>query len=169
MFLKFSVGQDIYNASKQAISPYSQFSNVTKEFGLNYYRTIDPATGLVTMDAHKLRELNPDENARVWNVSGNNSDRITYPSSYFVEDGSYLRLATVTLGYTLPERLTKKAHISRLRVYFTGNNLAVWTNYSGYDPEVNSADSTTPAVKPGYDANPYPRNRSYVIGVNLSF
>ncbi|MCM1093119.1 MAG: TonB-dependent receptor [Lachnospiraceae bacterium] len=169
VFLKFSVGQDIYNASKQAISPYSQFSNVTKEFGLNYYRTIDPATGLVTMDAHKLRELNPDENSRVWNVSGNNADRITYPSSYFVEDGSYLRLATVTLGYTLPERLTKKAHISRLRVYFTGNNLAVWTNYSGYDPEVNSADNTTPAVKPGYDSNPYPRNRSYVIGVNLSF
>ena len=55
------------------------------------------------MDAHKLRELNPDENSRVWNVSGNNADRITYPSSYFVEDGSYLRLATVTLGYTLPE------------------------------------------------------------------
>ena len=169
VFLKFSVGQDLYNANKQAISPYSQFSNVTKEFGLNYYRTIDPATGLVTMDAHKLRELNPNESARLWNVAGNNADRITYPSSYFVEDGSYLRLATVTLGYTLPSKLTKKAHISNLRVYFTGNNLAVWTNYTGYDPEVNSADSKTPAVKPGYDSNPYPRNRSYVIGVNLSF
>lgn len=168
VFMKFSVGNDIYNATKHSMSPYSPFANVPTEFGNNYYRLIDPATGRETKNVAVLKALNPDEAARTWALSTNNSNTITYPSSYFVEDGSYLRLAQVTLGYSLPTKLLKKAHISKLRIYFTGNNLATITGYSGYDPDA-SAKNDNIICTPGYDSSTYPLSRSYVVGVNLSF
>ena len=85
--------------------------------------------------------------------------------SYFVEDGSFLRLQNVTVGYTLPKKVTKKWGVDRLRVYFTGANLFCLTNYSGYDPEVDIQNGLTPSV----DYNRYPRSRSYLLGINLSF
>ena len=88
-----------------------------------------------------------------------------YTHSYFVEDGSFLRLQNVTVGYTLPKKLTKKWGIERLRFYFTGSNLFCITGYSGYDPEVDIQNGLTPSV----DYNRYPRSRSYLLGVNLSF
>ena len=81
------------------------------------------------------------------------------------EDGSFLRLQSLTLGYTLPKQLTRKWGVDRLRVYFTGSNLFTITNYSGYDPEVDIQNGLTPSV----DYNRYPRSRSYLLGVNLSF
>lgn len=169
IFMKFAVGHDIYNATRHSMSPYGQFQNIPKEFGDNYYRMIDPATGMKTTDLAILKALNPDEASRVWNLGTYNSTMITYPSSYYVEDGSYLRLAQVTLGYTLPAKLTRKAHISNLRIYFTANNLCTITGYSGYDPEVSAGDSDYVACTPGYDSSMYPRSRSYVVGLNLSF
>ncbi len=169
IFMKFAVGNDIYNATRHSMSPYGQFQNIPKEFGDNYYRMIDPATGLKTNDLAVLKSLNPDESSRVWNLSSYNSTMITYPSSYYVEDGSYLRIAQITLGYTLPQALTRKAHIQTLRLYFTANNLCTITGYSGYDPEVSAGDSDAVACTPGYDSSMYPRSRSYVIGLNLTF
>ena len=116
----------------------------------------------------RLRELNPNEAARTWSLTENNASYITYPSSYFVEDGSYLRLAQVTFGYTFPQKWMKKALISNLRIYFTGNNLATWTKYSGYDPDASSKNDDV-ICTPGYDSSAYPMSRSYVVGVNLSF
>lgn len=167
LFVKFAVGQDIYNATKHSMSPYSLFQNTQKEFG-NYYRTVDPQTGRRATSAEVLRTLNPDESGRTWSLSTNNLGNITYPSSYFVEDGSYLRFATLTLGYTLPKDLTQKAYIQNARVYFTVNNLATITNYSGYDPEVSSAKDEV-VCTPGYDSSTYPRSRSFVVGLNLTF
>ncbi|MEB3374081.1 hypothetical protein SFC43_14990 [Bacteroides sp. CR5/BHMF/2] len=88
-----------------------------------------------------------------------------YMMSYNVEDGSFLRLNTLTLGYTLPVYFTKKIGISNLRFYFTGYNLWTLTSYSGYDPEVNMMNGLTP----GIDSNKYPRSRTYTFGVNLTF
>ena len=85
--------------------------------------------------------------------------------SYSIEDGSFLRLQNVTVGYTLPQIISKKIGISKLRAYFSGYNLFCLTNYSGYDPEVNVQDGLTP----GIDDNVYPRSRMYTFGVNLSF
>ncbi len=85
--------------------------------------------------------------------------------SFFIEDGSFLRLQDVTIGYTLPKKLTDKIHINRLRVYCSGYNLWLWTNYSGYDPEVDVQSGLTPGV----DYNRYPRSRNFVFGVNLTF
>jgi len=84
---------------------------------------------------------------------------------YFIEDGSFLRLQDVTIGYTLPKELTRKAGMEKLRVYFSGYNLFLWTNYSGYDPEVDIQSGLTPGV----DYNRYPRSRNLVVGVNLTF
>ena len=88
-----------------------------------------------------------------------------YTLSNFVEDGSFLRLNDLTIGYTLPTNITKKWGISRLRFYVTGSNIFCLTSYSGYDPEVDIQNGLTPNV----DWNRYPRSHSYLLGVNLSF
>lgn len=168
VFMKFSIGNDIYNATKHSMSPYAMFQNVPSEFGDNYYRLIDPVTGQQATSLARIKELNPDESSRTWSLNKTNSSYITYPSSYYVEDGSYLRLAQVTLGYSFPKNWLKKVMVSNARVYFTANNLATITGYSGYDPEVSAANDNV-ITTPGYDSSTYPRSRSYVIGLNLTF
>lgn len=168
VFMKFSIGNDVYNATKHSMSPYALYQNVPSEFGDNYYRLIDPNTGQKATSLERLKELNPNESSRTWSLSSVNSGYITYPSSYYVEDGSYLRIAQLTLGYTLPKNWLRKVLISNARVYFTANNLATITGYSGYDPEVAAANDNV-VCTPGYDSSTYPRSRSYVIGLNLTF
>ena len=85
--------------------------------------------------------------------------------SYAVEDGSFLRLNSATLGYTLPSVWTKKVGLSKVRFYVSGNNLFTLTGYSGYDPEVNIATGLTPNI----DYNRYPRSRTYTFGAQLTF
>lgn len=167
VFMKFSVGNDIYNATKHSMSPYALYQNAPTEFANNYYRLIDPQTGQRATSLDRITDLNPNEASRTWSLSTRNSSYITYPSSYYVEDGSYLRVAQVTIGYTIPREFSQKAHLSHARIYFTANNLATITGYSGFDPEVGAADGV--AVTPGYDSSTYPRSRSYVVGVNLTF
>ncbi|QZT36359.1 TonB-dependent receptor [Halosquirtibacter xylanolyticus] len=87
-------------------------------------------------------------------------------SSRFVEDGSFLRLKNITLGYTLPVKAVKSIGISKLRVYGSVQNVFTITNYSGYDPEVSSSTSD---MMPGYDIAPYPTARVWNLGVNISF
>lgn len=85
-------------------------------------------------------------------------------SRRFIEDGSYLKLRNVTLGYTISNPIKG---ISSVRVFVTGTNLLTFTNYSGYDPEINSFGSD-PAMR-GVDAGGYPQSRDFTLGVNLSF
>lgn len=80
-------------------------------------------------------------------------------NSRFVEDGSYLRLKNVQLGYTLPESLSAKAGLSRVRFYLSGSNIFTLTNYTGYDPEVGG----------GVDYGNYPQARTFMLGLNLNF
>ena len=84
-----------------------------------------------------------------------------------VEDGSYLRLSQITLGYTFPKAWVNKAYISNARIYFTVYNVATITGYDGYDPEVSAANGV--ATTPGYDSSTYPRSRSFVVGLNVTF
>ena len=167
MFMKFSIGNDIYNATKHSLSPYAMFQNVPSEFGDNYYRLIDPTTGKTATTLARLKELNPNEASRTWSPSKVNTNCITYPSSYYVEDGSYLRLSQITLGYTFPKAWVSKAYISNARIYFTVYNVATITGYDGYDPEVSAAKGV--ATTPGYDSSTYPRSRSFVVGLNVTF
>lgn len=87
-------------------------------------------------------------------------------STWHIEDGSYLRLQNLALGYTLPSKLTEKAFISKLRIYISCQNLFTWTNYSGYNPEVSNRTS---ALTPGEDYGTYPLARTFMAGVNLTF
>jgi len=167
VFMKFSVGGDIYNATKQSLSPYGMFQNVPSEFGNNYYHLIDPNTGQATTNLVRLKELNPNEDSSLWSLSNTNTANITYPSSYYVEDGSYLRIAQVTLGYSFNKEFLQHIAVTNARIYVTVNNLATITGYSGYDPEVSAASGV--AVTPGYDTSSFPRSRSYVLGINLTF
>jgi len=89
------------------------------------------------------------------------------PSTYFIEDGSYLRVKDVTLSYNFKGNLLDRAGISRLQPYVTLNNLLTLTKYKGMDPEVNQWGDSG-AVQ-GIDWGTYPHSRSFVIGVNLEF
>ena len=98
-------------------------------------------------------------------------------SSEWLEDGSYLRLQTLTLGYTLPHTVLNKIHIEKLRIYLTATNLFTITGYSGIDPEVNA----TPTGQSGFYSNlrvfptlnmdfgTYPRARTFTLGGNITF
>lgn len=167
VFMKFSVGGDVYNATKHSMSPYALFQNVPSEFGNNYYNVIDPLTGQAATDLTRLKQLNPNEDSKLWSLNNTNSGYITYPSSYYVEDGSYLRIAMVTLGYSFPRDFLSTVKLTNARIYATVNNLATITGYSGFDPEVSAASGV--AVTPGYDSSSFPRSRSYVLGINLTF
>jgi hypothetical protein len=90
-----------------------------------------------------LAELN--KNAKIWRPGTQAASFIAH--SWAVEDGSFLRLNNISLGYTLPSSLLKKMRMQSLRIYGTVNNVAIWTKYSGYDPEVNTRRGT--GVTPG--------------------
>ena len=168
IFMNFVVGNDVFNMSTQRfIGPYLANQN-TLEKMKNRFTLIDPSTGKESSDLARLAALNPhqyDGNA-LWNISGNNKTAISERSSYYLEDGSYLRLNTITLGYTLPKKLVQRAKISNARVYCTLNNIHTFTDYTGYDPEVSASSS---ALTPGIDNSSYPRSKSWVVGVNLTF
>ncbi|MDQ3846643.1 MAG: TonB-dependent receptor, partial [Bacteroidota bacterium] len=80
---------------------------------------------------------------------------------------SFLRVNNVTLGYTIPTGTLQRIKISALRVYATVNNLATFTNYSGYDPEVSTRRSDP--LTPGVDFAGYPRTKTWVFGANITF
>ena len=84
-------------------------------------------------------------------------------SDMYIQDGSYLRLKNLTLGYTLPRMLTQKIGINRLRIYGRAENLITWTKYWGFDPEIGSSVTSM-----GVDYGVYPQARTYTIGLNVS-
>ena len=85
-------------------------------------------------------------------------------SDLLVYDGSYLRLKNIQLGYTLPEKLTKRVFVSKFRVYVAAENLFTWTKYHGYDPEISSGGTSL-----GIDYGVYPQARVWTVGFNLAF
>ncbi|CAG5067844.1 TonB-dependent receptor P3 [Dyadobacter sp. CECT 9623] len=88
-------------------------------------------------------------------------------SDRFIEDGSYLRLKNLSLGYSLPAAITGKIGISQLRLYVTAQNLVTWTKYTGYDPEVSRNEQAT--LTQGVDNGVYPANKTFLGGLTLTF
>ena len=88
-------------------------------------------------------------------------------SDWAVEDGSFLRLSTITLGYTLPEKIASKLKMKKLRIYASGYNLWLLTDYTGFDPEVSTRRRTN--LTPGVDYSAYPKSKSFVFGLNVNF
>lgn len=104
-------------------------------------------------------------NTDVWHVNG--APQREHLLSTYIEDGSYLRMSNISLGYNLPFRLTSKIKIDKIRVYVAGDNLFLWSKYSGYDPDVNT--SRYGDLYPGYDFGGYPKSRNVRIGTSITF
>ncbi len=163
IFLNYSVGNKIMNANKiEFSSGYTPGANLPAAFN-GRWRNVDNNGNLIT-DPTALAALNA--HATIWEPQVTGSANAFLPVSWAIEDGSFLRLNNLTIGYTIPSEALRRAKITRLRVYITGNNLYVLTRYSGYDPEVNTRRAT-PAT-PGVDYSAYPRSRNYLFGVNLT-
>lgn len=162
VFVNFQYGNDVVNANKlEFTSGYTVSSNLLSIMSGRW--TNINAEGQVVTNPAALTELN--QNATIWSPLTSASSFYTH--SWAIEDGSFLRINNVTLGYTISSEKLEKLKIKNLRVYTTLNNLAVLTNYSGYDPEVNTRRSTR--VTPGVDFSAYPRSRGYIVGLNLTF
>ena len=86
-------------------------------------------------------------------------------SSFYVEDGSYLRIQNVQLGYTFPTNWMQNAGIEKLRIYFAINNVYTFTKYMGYDPDISNEYPTAAGV----DQGQYPQTRQFITGINLTF
>ena len=127
----------------------------------NRWTNLDVATGTLVTDPTQLAALNV--NTTMWSPYSTNY----VFSDWAVEDASFLRLNTLTLGYTAPELITSKMGLSKLRLYVTANNVFIITNYSGLDPEVSTRRKTP--LTPGVDYSAFPRSRSLVLGLNLNF
>ena len=106
-------------------------------------------------------------------VAAYGNDQNMLISSRYIEDGSYLRLKSLTLGYNLPESLIKKLNMSKVHLYVTADNVITFTKYSGFDPEVNfysqSGNNPLKNVAPGVDYGTYPQTKDVIFGVNLTF
>ena len=160
----YSYGNDVYNANK------IEFTSSRKYYNRNLINMMDVdkrwtnvnwETGELVNDPEALAAMNAG--ATMWSPAIGNA----VFSDWAVEDGSYLRLQSATIGYTFPEKWTSKAYIRKVRIYATGTNLFCWTNYSGYDPEVDSRRETP--LSPGVDYSAYPRSIGFVFGINLTF
>jgi TonB-linked SusC/RagA family outer membrane protein len=142
-FLQGCSGNDLYNATVRY-----DFTYVNRPVSaLN--RWTGPGT---SRSEPRVNLSDPNQNARV-------SDR-------FVEDGSYLRVKNVQLGYSLPDDLTKRLHLGKFRLYLSGQNLFTFTRYSGMDPEIGAYSG---ALDAGIDRGFYPQARAYVGGINVVF
>ena len=144
VFLQGSQGNKIFNASRIDMEGMTDFRNQS-------VRVLDrwKRPGMIT------------NVPRVGNTENNHN------SSRFVEDGSYLRLKTVTLSYNFPKKWLNKIHLSRLQAYVTGQNLFTLTKYKGYDPEVNAFGGDS--VAQGVDYGTYPQSRAVIFGLNVEF
>ena len=165
----WSYGNDIYNATRQEAylgnKESGLFRNRYQELA-GHYKIYDIVNGQLT------KVIEP---AALDALNANATTFLPYPesaivSSYSVEDGSYLRLNTLTLGYSVADSVLEKIGFSRLRVYGSIFNVFTLTGYTGFDPEVNAnegASSNYPT--PGLDYGSYPRSRTYTLGLNIEF
>lgn len=171
MNFNFMLDFDVNNATAYQLSSSEgndkKFYNVLGTFADNGWRYTRDGDGecmykcyFIDGSIDMYRQLN--EGRTLWNPT-DVTQKITH--SYFIEDGSFVRCQDLTIGYTLPEKLTSKMGISKARFYVSASNLFIITGYSGYDPEVDIQTGLTC----GMDYNRYPRSRSFVFGTNITF
>ena len=163
IFLNFSIGNKVYSANKMYYTKFNnQWRNTLKDEALNRFTVMNAKGEYIFNDPVQLAEVNRNRNY----VSIEGSSDLYFHSGY-VEDGSFLKINNISLGYTLPRELTKKIKLSTVRFYATGYNLHTFTKYSGYDPEVNTYPNN--GLTPGIDWGAYPSSISFVFGANIAF
>ena len=163
IFLNFSIGNKVYSANKMYYTKFNnQWRNTLKDEALSRFTVMNAKGEYIFNDPVQLAEVNRNRNY----VSIEGSSDLYFHSGY-VEDGSFLKINNISLGYTLPRELTKKIKLSTVRFYATGYNLHTFTKYSGYDPEVNTYPNN--GLTPGIDWGAYPSSISFVFGANIAF
>ena len=167
----YAVGGKVYNANAM----HSMMGNKDNQLGENRLAYVNDCWKAYNVDAAGDLYLVTDP-SELADLNKNAKYAIPYSeygicSSEFIEDGSYLRLHTLTLGYTFPKKWMEKIGIGNLRVYATAGNLFCLDNYSGIDPDVNvNLDAGGDGFPtPYYDYNSYPKARSFTFGLNVSF
>jgi hypothetical protein len=162
-YFTWSYGNDIYNANKIEYTSTSQYNsrNMISTMATGSRWTNLRADGTISNDPAELAAMN--ENTTMWSPY---TRSFTF-TDWAVEDGSFLRLSTATIGYTLPQSISSKLKMQNLRIYASGYNLLLFTNYSGFDPEVSTRRKTQ--LTPGVDYSAYPKSRSFVFGLNVNF
>ena len=144
--LQYSYGNDVFNASRTRISSFPGGSpNQTANWVVRWTPENSGST----------------QYARVPSLR---------PADYLIEDGSFIRVQTLRLGYNLPSKLASSLYMKSTKIYVAANNLAIFTNYSGYDPEVtsNQVDYRYPFVQ-GFDYGGFPRATTYMVGIEIQF
>jgi len=170
MMWQGTYGNDIYNNSKNwgegMYHYYNGFASTLDRFRAEDITFVNPVSGVTTFypkntdtDMPRAALGDPNQNLRA--------------SSRYVEDGSYLRLKTLTIGYTLPKSITSRLKIDNLRMYVGAKNLLTFTNYSGYDPEVGSSE-TASNLNRGIDAQQpwgisFPNSKEGFVGLQVTF
>lgn len=147
VLLQFSVGNDVINANRYVFEGGITANN--------------PALNQMATYVNRWSPTNP--NNALYRPGGFTSAQY---SSRVVEDGSYLKLRTVQLGYTLPKIILNRWKIASIRVYAGAQNLLTWTKYSGADPEASGRQGN---LTPGFDYVVYPHSLNVVTGINVSF
>ncbi|WP_241507246.1 SusC/RagA family TonB-linked outer membrane protein [Aquimarina sediminis] len=156
VFFQGSQGNDIYNYER-IFTDFPTFFNANQS--TRVLNAFDPVT-------------NPNSNIPA--LRSNIVNNETAPNSYFIEDGSYLRLKNLQLGYTLPESILDKVGIGSLRIYLQGTNLFTITDYNGLDPELRGFDDTQEDTNGGnltlgVDFQTFPLSRLFSMGLNIKF
>ena len=145
-------GNDILNTNARYFKlPSTDYSMMTKDAFYSMYRDANPWTGAYHSNT----------------TPSMNSTTPKVVIDKYIEDGSFLRCSDITLAYTLPKKWIEKIHFTNVSVYASVKNAFCITDYSGYDPEVNSF--AFDGTRPGIDMSSYPNTRSYIIGLNVSF
>jgi TonB-linked SusC/RagA family outer membrane protein len=146
IFFQGSYGNQVINQSKLMLETnFHSNTNIFSDFYENRWTETNPSNRYGTL------------------TSNNTTARL--PSSYYVEDASYIKLRSITLGFTMSPNLLNKLNLKKLRFYITGNNLITLTKYTGYDPEVAWHDP----LLTGVDKLAFPRVQTIIIGTNITF
>jgi TonB-linked SusC/RagA family outer membrane protein len=171
VFVNFSYGNEVYNANKvELTNSYTNNSNLLAIMADRWKIVNGTGQTMQWVSGNFAYGASPDQlnalnaNATIWQpIKGSGA---FYPSSWAIEDGSFIRINNISVGYNLPVERLSRLHMSRLKVYFTANNVATFTKYTGYDPEVSVRNSP---LTPGLDYSAYPKSRTYIFGINASF
>ncbi len=161
---EFSYGREMFNATALFLERGVQTNNITTRYRKNYWTPTlyDINSGAVVFQGNETASWLP----------GSPRDAAygeTYAKDLYIEDGSFLRISDITLTYNLPSRFTRKLSMRSLKLIASVRNAWVWTNYTGYDPDVNSATGDYSSLIPGLDNGSYPRARTYTLGLNITF
>jgi len=168
----YQIGGDIYNANVMS----DMMGDKDKSLGYNRLAEVSNTWRFYDIDAKgDLVDVTDPDAVRKLNANAKYGFLPEYGicSSDYIEDASFLRLQTLTVGYTFPKIWTQRIGISKARVYFTAGNLFCLKKYSGLDPDVNvnsSADGSYSGFPtPGYDYHSYPKSRTFTFGLNVAF